>query len=165
LAVSFFPIAQCVTVIEQLPPLSVQGRGVIVAPGSVNRTMPEGVTAVPGDVSLTVTVHCIAGCLPGTGEQLTLVAVVRFCTWIPAVPVLGSKLAPALYVPVICCVPSDPNAGVKVTEQAPLLRVQLRSLKLPVPPLQETVPLGTVEGVVVSVTVAVQVAGPFTASV
>ena len=72
--------------------------------------MPEGVTAEPGDVSLTVIVHCVAGYFAGPGEQLTLVAVVRFCTWIPAVPVLGSKLAQALYVPVIGCVPSDPNA-------------------------------------------------------
>jgi hypothetical protein len=63
-------------------------------------------------------------------------------------------------------VPSDPAAGVKLTEQASVPdpgRVQLAGEKVPVPPEKVTVPEGRmVVPESVSVTVAVQVDGEFT---
>jgi hypothetical protein len=71
-------------------PLSVQGDPVNVpVPLLANDTVPVGVTAVPGELSVTVAVHVtVPPMLIEDGEQVTLVMVVRDVTVMDAVPVL-----------------------------------------------------------------------------
>jgi hypothetical protein len=82
-----------VTVTVQDPPLSVQGRGLTPAPAGLelNLTIPVGVDAVPGDVSVTVTMQVIGFEVLDALLQVIAVNVARVVTSTPAVPVLGKK--------------------------------------------------------------------------
>jgi hypothetical protein len=79
-----------VKVTEQLPLTSVHGLPVNVPVGAVKATVPVGVVAVPGDVSVTVAVHVVdEPVLMRDGEQVTAVLVVRGFTTTLVVPVLA----------------------------------------------------------------------------
>ncbi len=71
-------------------PESMQVLPNVPAPLLDRAKVPPGVIAVPGDVSVTVTVHCVAVfTATDDGEQETDVVVVRFVTVIVAVPWLA----------------------------------------------------------------------------
>lgn len=86
------PTALGVNVTEQVPADNVQLAELKVpaAPALVKATVPVGVMAVPGEVSVTVAVH-VVGWLIATveGEHTTVVEVVRSVTVIVVVPELA----------------------------------------------------------------------------
>lgn len=86
---------------------------VLVATLLVTVTVPDGVIAVPDDVSVTVTVH-VVGWLIATveGEHATLVVVVRTVTVIVAVPLLPEWAASPAYVAVSKWLPVPITVGV-----------------------------------------------------
>ena len=140
----------------------------VPAPFVVNVTLPCGVIAPAPDASLTVAVQVVdVPIWTVLGEQLTAVLLARWPAVTVVVPLLPAWTLSPPYEAVMVCVPI--TVGVKVTEHWPLaLSVQLAAgVKLPcgAPPLfvKVTVPVGVVAVPgLVSVTVAVQVVGPFT---
>ena len=153
-------MAVAVKVTEQLP----DTRAHVVelnepaGPVSVNVTVPVGVVAVPGEVSVTVAVHDEAWPITTGLVQTTVVEVARrFTVTLAAALVLVLWVVSPPYAPVIRAVPVA--VAVKVTEQLPDTRAQVVELNEPAGPVSVnvTVPVGVimVPGEV-SLTVAVQ---------
>ena len=125
-------------------------------PPRAKDTFPVGITAVPGEVSDTVAVHDEAWFTTTGLEQTTDVEVARgFTETLAEALVLPPWLESPPYVPVTSALPEAD--GVNVTEQMPDDRVQVIGLKEPEGPVSVklTEPVGVVELVLVSVTVAV----------
>ena len=157
---SAVPMAVAVKVTEQLPETNahVVELNEPAGPVSVNVTVPVGVVAVPGEVSVTVAVHDEAWPITTGLVQTTVVEVARrFTVTLAAALVLVLWVVSPPYAPVIRAVPVA--VAVKVTEQLPDTRAQVVELNEPAGPVSVnvTVPVGVimVPGEV-SLTVAVQ---------
>ncbi len=154
------PVALGVNVTEHVPSARVHEAALKLpaAPVLVNDTLPVGVVAVPGEVSVTVVVH-VDACPTNTGlVHDTAVADARTVTVIEPEPELVACIVSPLYDPVMVAVPVA--VPVNVTEHEPATSAQDAALRLPAEPvavkLTEPVGVVTVPGEV-SATVAVQV--------